>query len=74
MATAEDSAAAAQRKLEIVGFIATYRAQHGYGPPRAEIARHFGVSSSTVDNYLRDLRQRGLITWDHNVAHSLRTT
>ena len=49
-------------QLQVLTFIGRFRQRRGYAPTLAEIAAHLGVIKATVQQYLRALEQKGVIT------------
>ena len=49
-------------QLQVLTFIGRFRQSHGYAPTLAEIADYLGVIKATVQQYLRTLEQKGVIT------------
>lgn len=59
----------------LVNAIRLYHDVHGYGPSIRDLADITEMSSTSVVVYwLRKLRDDGLVTYDDNVARSIRVT
>jgi len=48
----------------ILAFVQQFIAVHCYSPSFREIQDGCGISASTVSKYLKDLRERGYITYE----------
>jgi SOS-response transcriptional repressor LexA len=61
--------------LEVLGWITAYIAQNKHAPTLEEIGKGLRMKSlATVQASLWRLREKGLLTWQHNVARSIRVT
>lgn len=64
--------AVTERQKQILGFIESYRIEHGRSPTRGEIATHFGFSSmGTVQRHLDRLVSHGLLLRNPHKHRSL---
>ena len=64
--------AAANRVSQILAFIRSYRAAHGYSPSLREIRDGCGMSSTSVTRYWLDvMAKRGLVTWSWGKARTV---
>lgn len=63
------------RQLEVLSFIKSYRASHGYAPTVRDIAGHFNLASTNAANdHLKALKKKGLVESGEKIARSLRVT
>lgn len=70
--TPEDQAALTPRALSIYRAIEDFIAEHHYAPSNRELAELVGLKSvATVNAYLQDLRDRGLITWQPGIPRTI---
>ncbi len=58
-------------QTKVLAFIRRFTDRHGYAPTLEEIARHFGVIKATVQQYLRALEDKGIITRQRYVHRSI---
>src|SRR5947207_2739846 len=57
---------------EIIDYITSFLAKHGYEPSYAQIARRFGVSSkATIAKHISALEKRGLIKREHGTVFTI---
>lgn len=56
-----------QRQKDILEYITSFIARHGYEPSYAQIARHFNVKSkATIAKHIAALERRGLLSRQHS--------
>lgn len=61
-----------RRQREILDFIVAHRAEHGYSPSYEEIGNEFYLFSlATVHEHVHNLRRKGYLRIEHNMARSL---
>lgn len=65
---------AAQKRQDILIFIATYRSNHKYSPSLRDISDYFATSTSVISSDLQALRDQGLLTWTPTVARTILLT
>ena len=64
-----------KKQKEILDFISQFIQTNDYAPSYREIADYFGLSSTaTVDEHVKALEDKGLISTSHNAARSLELT
>jgi repressor LexA len=64
-----------KRQKQLLDFLRTSIAQHGYAPTLEEIGRHFSLSSlATVHKHLQNLERKGLIRRLPNRSRALELT
>lgn len=56
-----DAALGRARREQILEFIRSYLAEHGYPPSRAEIGDEIGVSGTQISKHLRMLQEQGMV-------------
>lgn len=50
------------RQKEVLGFVASFSADNGYPPTRADIAKHFGwASPNAAEDHLRAIAKKGAV-------------
>lgn len=60
-------------EIQVLTFIQRYVKQNGYAPSVREIGQGTALcSTSTVLYHLRNLRERGIITWNEGMSRSIR--
>jgi len=59
-----------QKYQEILRWIKGYHAGIGFYPTYKEIAKGFGVSVSTIQEHLLNMRERELIEWPKGVGRA----
>ena len=62
------------RQREVLRFVREYWAEKGYGPSIRDVARWLGVNVHAAVSHRDALGRKGLMTWDANIARSLRLT
>jgi SOS-response transcriptional repressor LexA len=63
------------RQREYTRSIGDFHARHGHGPSLRDLAAALGVrSTNAVNDVLRALRRKGVVTWEPKTARSLRLT
>lgn len=61
-----------RRQREVLRFIESFIAEHGYAPSVREIGSHLNIRSPNGLKYHLDaLRKRGLITWEKGLSRTL---
>lgn len=50
------------RQVDVLDFIARYRAEHRRSPSQGEIARHLGVTRHTINEHVYQLEKKGVIS------------
>src|SRR5258708_16760489 len=63
-----------RRQKEILDYLGSHIAEHGYAPTIEEIGHHFGLSSlATVHKHLTNLQEKGLVkrAWNRSRALEL---
>lgn len=64
-----------KRQSQILDFISDYIATRKQSPTLAEIGQAFGLSSlATIHKHVRNIAEKGLLTWKWNCARSIRPT
>ena len=67
------SGAPTERQLAIVEIIKQFIKEHGFSPSFRELAEITGIKSSNgVEDHLKRLKQRGLVTWIPYKSRTLR--
>lgn len=59
------------RRKQILDFIETYSAEHGWAPSGAEIAAAIGVSATAVSKHVRRLEKEGRLVRSGRLARGL---
>lgn len=59
---------------DVLRWLAEYRQAHGYPPSRREIAAHFGMGLSTVQDALAALTEEELLTVTPNIPRAMNIT
>lgn len=61
------------RQLQVLEYLRSYIAEHGYAPAMTEIGNHLGIRSSNgVNDHLRALEKKGLITREPFKSRAIR--
>lgn len=58
----------------VVGAIKLWYSDHRYGPSFRDIANVTGLSLGTVHNVCRTLREGGVLSYEDNIARSIKVT
>jgi SOS-response transcriptional repressor LexA len=67
------SAPATERQLAILEIIKQFTKERGFSPTLRELAEITGIKSSNgVEDHLKRLRKRGLVTWEKYKSRTLR--
>jgi repressor LexA len=61
-----------KKQLKVLDFIRTYRAKNRISPTLDEIAASFDVSKITIFEHVQQLRRKGVISTEKNMARSIR--
>lgn len=59
---------------DVLRWLADYMASNGYPPSRREMAEHFGMGLSTVQETLADLVDEGLLAVTPRIPRAMRIT
>lgn len=60
------------RQLHVLEYLRSYIAEHGYAPTLKEIGEHFEIRSSNgVNDHLRALERKGLITRERKRSRAI---
>ena len=51
------------RERDILAAIRLHRKEHKHSPTFAEIGRKIGIGKETVGFHLRNMKEKGLVTW-----------
>src|SRR6266851_1292129 len=62
------------RQGQFLAFIHGFTVKHGYAPSFEQIGAHFGITAPSVNNMVKTLERRGLLSRLPGVARSLRVT
>lgn len=63
------------RDGDIVRFIRSYWEKNGYAPSTRDICSGLGLSSpATVSQYLRRMREQGLVEYEDRIPRTVRVT
>ncbi|OGM26605.1 repressor LexA [Candidatus Woesebacteria bacterium RIFCSPHIGHO2_02_FULL_38_9] len=59
------------KQKKALDFINAFRLKNGYSPSLNEIAHHFGKSISTAQHFVEELREKGQLLKEENVARGI---
>ena len=59
------------KQKKVLDFVNTFRLKNGYAPSLNEIAHHFGKSISTAQHFVEELREKGQLLKEENVARGI---
>lgn len=59
------------KQKKVLDFVNTFRLKNGYAPSLNEIAHHFGKSISTAQHFIEELRGKGQLLKEENVARGI---
>lgn len=59
------------KQKKVLDFINAFRLKNGYSPSLNEIAYHFGKSISTAQHFVEELREKGQLLKEENVARGI---
>jgi len=62
------------KQKKVLDFVNTFRLKNGYAPSLNEIANHFGKSISTAQHFVEELREKGHLLKEENVARGISST
>lgn len=74
-ATETESPPPTPRQLEILRWVASYIDRQGYPPTRRDICRGFKFASpNAAQDYMTQLKRRGLVTYTERASRTIRLT
>lgn len=50
-----------RRQKEVYQYILSYKKKHGYEPSTPHMAKHFGVTTTTIQQTMAALKKKGLV-------------
>lgn len=62
------------KQKKVLDFINAFRLKNGYSPSLNEIAHYFGKSISTAQHFVEELREKGQLLKEENVARGISST